>query len=99
MKVIKEQIEGDHKSIFESLNQLKSWLSRNDGLGLQSIIDNILDEIKTNIGEDDIEKYIMIYYNYFLNNSFDFTNIASVIKNEYFEPNNKSLNFNNIFSN
>ena len=59
MKVIKEQIEGDHKSIFESLNQLKSWLSRNDGLGLQSIIDNILDEIKTNIGEDDIEKYIM----------------------------------------
>jgi hypothetical protein len=59
MKVIKEQIEGDHESIFESLNQLKSWLSRNDGLGLQSIIDNILDEIKTNIGEDDIEKYIM----------------------------------------
>ena len=30
---------------------------------------------------------------------FDFTNIASVIKNEYFEPNNKSLNFNNIFLN
>ena len=41
----------------------------------------------------------MIYYNYFLSNSFDFTNIASVIKNEYFEPNNKSLNFNNIFLN
>jgi hypothetical protein len=59
MKLIKEQREGDHESIFNSLNKLKSWLSRNDGLGLQSIIDNILDEIKTNIGEDDIERYIM----------------------------------------
>ena len=59
MKLIKEQREGDHESIFNSLNKLKSWLSTNDGLGLQSIIDNILDEIKTNIGEDDIEKYIM----------------------------------------
>jgi hypothetical protein len=59
MELIKEQREGNHESIFNSLNKLKSWLSRNDGLGLQSIIDNILDEIKTNIGEDDIEKYIM----------------------------------------
>jgi len=59
MKLIKEQREGDHESIFNSLNKLKSWLSRNDGLGLQSIIDNILDEIKTNISEDDIERYIM----------------------------------------
>ena len=51
------------------------------------------------INSIDIEKYIMIYYKYFLNNSYDYTNIASVIKNEYFEPNNETLNFNNIFSN
>jgi hypothetical protein len=59
MKVIKEQIEGDPESIFNELNKLKSWLSRSDGLGLQSIIDNILEDIKTNIGENDIKKYIM----------------------------------------
>lgn len=59
MKLIKEQIEGDPESIFNELNKLKSWLSKSDGLGLQSIIDNILDEIKTNIGENDIKKYIM----------------------------------------
>jgi hypothetical protein len=51
------------------------------------------------INSIDIEKYIMIYYKYFLNNTYDYTNIASVIKNEYFEPNNETLNFNNIFSN
>jgi len=59
MKLIKEQIEGDPESIFNELNKLKSWLSRSDGLGLQSIIDNILENIKTNIGENDIKKYIM----------------------------------------
>ena len=51
------------------------------------------------INSIDIEKYIMIYYKYFLNNCYDYTNIASVIKNDYFEPNNETLNFNNIFSN
>ena len=59
MKLIKEQIEGDPELIFNELNKLKSWLSRSDGLGLQSIIDNILENIKTNIGENDIKKYIM----------------------------------------
>ncbi len=54
---IKEQLSSDPDKVFNTLNGLKSWLSRSNGLGLQSVVEDILETIKTNVSDEEIEKY------------------------------------------
>jgi hypothetical protein len=43
--------------IANKINRLRNWLLEDSGLGLKGKINNILNDIKTNIGEDEIKKY------------------------------------------
>lgn len=54
---INEQSSDNPTKIFNKLNSLKSWLSRSNGLGLQSVIGDILEGIKTNVSDEEIQKY------------------------------------------
>lgn len=45
------------KDILSKLNNLKYWLYDSNGLGLQKIIEDKLSELKTNISQDDINKF------------------------------------------
>ena len=55
--ILKEQLSSDPDKVFNTLNSLKSWLSRSNGLGLQSVVEDILETIKTNVSDEEIEKY------------------------------------------
>lgn len=55
--ILKEQLSSNPDKVFNTLNGLKSWLSRSNGLGLQSVVGNILEEMKSNISDEEIEKY------------------------------------------
>ena len=55
--ILKEQLSSDPDKVFNTLNGLKSWLSRSNGLGLQSVVGDILESIKTNVSDEEIEKY------------------------------------------
>jgi len=57
--ILKEQLSSDPDKVFNTLNSLKSWLSRSNGLGLQSVVEDILETIKTNVSDEEIEKYTM----------------------------------------
>lgn len=54
---IKEQVSDNPNKVFDKINNLKSWLSRSNGLGLQSIVGDILESIKTNVSDEEIQKY------------------------------------------
>lgn len=54
---IKEQVSDNPSKVFDKINNLKSWLSRSNGLGLQSIVGDILESIKTNVSDEEIQKY------------------------------------------
>jgi hypothetical protein len=55
--IIKEQLSDDSGIVFKKLNSLKNWLSRSNGLGLQFIIGDILESMKSNISDEEIQKY------------------------------------------
>lgn len=54
---INEQSSDNPDKIFNKLNRLKSWLSRSNGLGLQSVVGDILEGLKTNVSDEEIQKY------------------------------------------
>lgn len=54
---IKEQVSDNPSKVFDKINNLKSWLSRSNGLGLQSVVGDILESIKTNVSDEEIQKY------------------------------------------
>jgi hypothetical protein len=56
-KIIKEQSSDNSSDVFNKINNLKSWLSRNNGLGLQSVIGSMIESLKTNISNEEIQKY------------------------------------------
>ena len=56
---IKEQVSDNPNKVFDKINKLKSWLSRSDGLGLQSVIGDMLESLKTNVSDEEIQKYTM----------------------------------------
>jgi hypothetical protein len=56
-KIIKEQSPDNSSDVFNKINNLKSWLSRSNGLGLQSVIGSMIESLKTNISNEEIQKY------------------------------------------
>jgi hypothetical protein len=56
-KIIKEQSPDNSSDVFNKINNLKSWLSRSNGLGLQSVIGSMIESLKTNISDEEIQKY------------------------------------------
>lgn len=54
---INEQVSDNPNKVFDKINKLKSWLSRSNGLGLQSVVGDILESLKTNVSEEEIQKY------------------------------------------
>jgi hypothetical protein len=54
---INEQVSDNPNKVFDKINNLKSWLSRSNGLGLQSVVGDILESIKTNVSDEEIQKY------------------------------------------
>lgn len=54
---INEQVSDNPNKVFDKINSLKSWLSRSNGLGLQSVVGDILESIKTNVSDEEIQKY------------------------------------------
>jgi hypothetical protein len=50
-------IQNKRSEISKRLSSFKYWLYEKNGLGLQQIIDYILDPLKTNISQDEIDKY------------------------------------------
>jgi hypothetical protein len=54
---IKEQVSDNPNKVFDKINNLKSWLSRSNGLGLQSVIGDMLESLKTNVSDEEIQKY------------------------------------------
>ena len=57
LEIITEQFAGGSNEVFKKLESLKSWLFLDSGLGLRKIIDDLLEPMKTNIGDDDIIKF------------------------------------------
>ena len=55
--ILKEQLSSDPDKVFNTLSGLKSWLSRSNGLGLQSVVGDILESMKTNVSDEEIRKY------------------------------------------
>jgi hypothetical protein len=55
--ILKEQLSSDPDKVFNTLSGLKSWLSRSNGLGLQSVVGDILESMKTNVSDEEIKKY------------------------------------------
>jgi hypothetical protein len=45
------------KYVAQELNRLKEWIYYKSGLGLEDIINDLLDPLKSNISEDEINKY------------------------------------------
>lgn len=45
------------KYVAQELNRLKEWIYYKSGLGLEDVINNLLDPLKSNISEDEINKY------------------------------------------
>jgi hypothetical protein len=50
-------MQNKRSEISKRLSSFKYWLYESKGLGLQQIIDYMLDPLKTNIGQDEINKY------------------------------------------
>lgn len=55
--LMSEQSGENSDEVFRKLEKLKSWLYIDKGLGLRLIIDNMLETLKTNIGDEDITKF------------------------------------------
>jgi hypothetical protein len=55
--LIAEQLGGTPNDVFRKLESLKSWLFLDGGLGLRKIIDDLLEPLKSNIGDEDILKF------------------------------------------
>ncbi len=45
------------KYVVQELNRLKEWIYYSSGLGLEDVINDLLDPLKSNISEDEINKY------------------------------------------
>lgn len=56
---INEQVSDNPDKVFNKINNLKSWLSRSSGLGLQSVIGDMLESLKSNVNDEEIQKYTM----------------------------------------
>jgi predicted nucleic-acid-binding protein len=52
-------IQNKRLEISKRLSSFKYWLYESNGLRLQQIIDNILDPLKTDISQDEIDKYMV----------------------------------------
>lgn len=55
--IITEQFGESYNDVVRKLDSLKSWLFLDSGLGLRRIIDDLLEPLKTSIGDDDILKF------------------------------------------
>jgi hypothetical protein len=73
------------KYISQELNKLGKWLYKTNGLGLEKIIDDFLDEMKNPISDSDIEKYekgAEILYNHNKINEREFDNFVKTLPNK-----------------
>jgi len=85
-------VENKRLEIERRLNSFKYWLYENEGLGIEKIIDEILDPLKINIRQEEINKHIF-GINLLKNNG----NISEIQYNNFIKnlPNRKLVYTNN----
>ena len=85
-------VENKRLEIERRLNSFKYWLYENKGLGIEKIIDEILDPLKINIRQEEIDKHIF-GINLLKNNG----NISEIQHNNFIKnlPNRKLVYTNN----
>lgn len=85
-------VENKRLEIERRLNSFKYWLYENKGLGIEKIIDKILDLLKINIRQEEINKHIF-GINLLKNNG----NISEIQYNNFIKnlPNKKLVYTNN----
>jgi hypothetical protein len=85
-------VENKRLEIERRLNSFKYWLYENEGLGIEKIIDEVLDPLKINIRQEEINKHIF-GINLLKNNG----NISEIQYNNFMKnlPNRKLVYTNN----